>query len=494
MSADIFPSRLVRLTLPLLMAALPIGTTQAADLLTITRDALDNDATLSSARADFGSVEAARDAQRGTLLPQVGASANAAHNRTYNSQQQSGAADFADEAVGGAEGGGLGRGFGEDNYNSASASVEATQALFDPGSRAQLEQAERRIDQQAMTVEVTRQQLLYDVAEAYFEILRAHDVLATRQAQEAAITRQLEQARERFEVGLVAITDVHEAQASYDLARSQRIAAEGAMQVSFEALERLTGQRYDSIDGLSDALPIGVPEPTSRDAWVEMALENSPAVQVAQAGVEVARSIVDVSRAGRLPLIEAFANYQYANSDNEMLEGYDSNSQVGLRANLPLYTGGSTTAQIRQSTFDLESSQYDFEAQRRDTVQQVRSLFTQASNAVETVEARRQAITSNQSALEATRSGYEVGTRNIVDVLNAEQNLFTAISDHAEARYDYILALLNLRQQSGVLDTETISRLNEWLLAEEAVSLELPDDSGSQSNVTNIGERPQRPE
>lgn len=490
MSADTTPSRLRRLYVPLLLAMLPAGSLQAADLLTITRDALENDATLSSARAGVSSVEAARDARRGTLSPQVGASANAAHNRTYSSQQRSGQNNFLGETDTGVM-----PQAGEGNFNSLSVGLEATQALFDPGNQAQLAQAERQIDQQVLSFEVTRQQLLFDVAEAYFEILRAHDVLSARQAQEAAITRQLEQARERFEVGLVAITDVHEAQASYDLARSQRIAAEGAMQVSFEALERLTGQRYDSIEGLSNELPIGVPEPASRGDWVALALEHSPAIQAAQAGVEIARSVVDVSRAGRLPLIEAFANYQYANSDSEMLDGHDSSSQLGLRANLPLYTGGSTSAQIRQSTFDLESTQYDFEAQRRDTVQQVRSLFTQASNAVETVEARRQAITSNQSALEATRSGYEVGTRNIVDVLNAEQNLFSAISDHADARYDYVLSLLNLRQQAGVLDTDSISTLNSWLSEAESVSLELPDTgSENRDRVTNIGERPQRPE
>ncbi|WP_043527513.1 TolC family outer membrane protein [Litchfieldella xinjiangensis] len=485
MSADTPSSRLTRYSVSLLLALMPASSAFAADLWTVARDALDNNATLSSARAGFGSVEAARDAQRGTLLPQIGGSANAAHNRIYNSQDSIQQSLFRPG----------GSGDSEDHYNSASLSLEATQALYDPSNRAQLEQAERQIGQQSMSVEATRQQILYEVAEAYFEILRAHDVLAARRAQEAAIVRQLEQARERFEVGLVAITDVHEAQASYDLARSQRIAAEGAMQVSFEALERLTGKRYANIEALADELPIEPPEPANRDTWVELAIENSPAIRGAEFAVEIARSGIDVSRAGQLPLVEAFANYQYADSDRDSLEGYDSNSQIGLRASLPLYTGGSTTAQIRQSTFDLEASQYDFEAQRRDTVQQVRSLHTQANNAVETVEARRQAIESNRSALEATRSGYEVGTRNIVDVLNAEQSLFTAIADHAEARYDYVLTLLNLRQQSGLLDAQTIQTVNQWLLENEPVSPELPEaPEGPESRVTNIGSRPQMPQ
>ncbi|GGX87013.1 hypothetical protein GCM10007160_12950 [Litchfieldella qijiaojingensis] len=477
-----------RLFLFLLMVMLPIGSAHAADLWTITRDALNNDATLASTRAGVSGAEAGRDAQQGALRPQVSASASASHNRIYSSQEngfRGGQGDFIGDFVSSTE----------DKVNRADVAVDASQALFDAGNRAQLERAERQFGQQTLSLEATRQQLLFDVAEAYFEILRAYDILTARQAQEAAIARQLEQARERFEVGLVAITEVHEAQASFDLARSQRIAAEGAMQVNFEALERLTGRRYVTIDSLSDELPIEVPQPTSRDAWVELALDNSPTLMAAQAGVEVARSDVDVSRADRLPLVEAFANYQYADSDSDFASGHDSTSQVGVRAEMLLYTGGTTSARIRQSTFDLEASQYDFEAQRRETVQQVRSLYTQTSNTVETVEARRQAIVSNRSALEATRFGHEVGTRNIVDVLNAEQNFFTAIADHAEARYDYVLALLNLRQQAGLLDTEVVRSINEWLRADQPVSLELPDAAGgSDDRMTNIGARPQMPE
>ncbi|MGR4067286.1 TolC family outer membrane protein [Billgrantia sp. C5P2] len=461
---------------------------QAADLWTIAQDALDNDAELSSTRAGFRATEAARDVQRGTLLPQISIGGNAAHSRVYSSsfEGQVGA------QVPGQGGGDAGFGAAQDDtVNSVGLSLDAEQALFDPTRRAQLERAEREIDRDALGVDAAAQQLLFNVANAYFEILRAHDVLSARRAQEAAISRQLEQAQERFEVGLIAITDVHEAQASYDLARAQRLAAEGAMQVSFEALERLTGHRYDSIDALDDEVPIARPVPADREEWVELAMANSPLVLSAEAGIEVARSSVDVARAGQLPVVSAFANYGWSDTDRTGTN-HQSESQVGLRASLPLYTGGSTQAQIRQSGFLLEASQYDFEAQRRDTIQQVRSLFTRVNNDVETVEARRQAIVSNQSALEATRSGYEVGTRNIVDVLNAEQNLFNAIAEHAEARYDYVLGLLQLQQQAGLLGPDSIQAVNAWLSEEERVLLELPDEVNDDP-VMNIGERPQAP-
>jgi outer membrane protein len=443
---------------------------QAADLVTITRDALNNNAALASARAEFSGVEAGRDVARGGLLPQVNASGSVVHNQQYESQ---GSARGAGVGVGADQ---AAAGVSDDRYNTASLSLEATQALFNAVTRQELNQAERQIDQQVYLLAATEQQLLIDVVSAYFDILRAHEVLEARQAQERAIGRQLEQAREQFEVGLIAITEVEEARASFDQSRADRIAAESSLQVAFEALEQLTGQRYANIDALGDAMPIALPAPTDRDYWVDQALERNPQVLAQRAGIELSRAGVEIARAGRLPTVQAFANYQYSESDSDVVSGYNSSSQVGVSANLPIYTGGSTSARIRQGTFQLESSQYDFESQRRTTIQQVRSLYTQVSNNVETVDARRQAIVSTRSALEATRAGYEVGTRNIVDVLNAEQNLYNAIASYAEARYDYVVNLMSLRQQSGMLDVAAIEEVNAWLTG-DSVNFTLPESN-----------------
>lgn len=464
-----------RALLPMLVASLMAGQAQAADLLTITRDALENNADLAAARANTKSVEAGRDVERGDLLPQVNASGQVAHNEQFESQSS------VLNAGGGVP--------SDDRYNSASLTLDASQALYDAVNSAQLEQAKQEIDQQTYQLAATEQQVLIDVATAYFDILRAHEILEARRAQERAIGRQLEQAREQFDVGLIAITEVEEAQASYDQSRADRIAAESDLQVAFEALESLTGKRYDSIESLEDAMPVSLPEPSKRDAWIDLAMENNPLVLAQQAGVEVSRSGVEVSKAQRLPVVNAFANYQYADSDNDTLEGEDSSAQVGVEVSMPLYTGGRTSAEIRQSTYALESSQYNFEAQRRDTIQQVRSLFTQVSNNVATVEARAQAIVSNQSALDATRAGYEVGTRNIVDVLNAEQNLYDAIANHADARYDYVINLLTLRQQSGTLDVDAIEEVNGWLSESQSVSFTLPEE-GRYEQALDIGEPP----
>lgn len=491
------PVPLRRKWLPLLVMAAMSAQAQAADLLTITRDALENSASLASSRSIYQSVESGRDVQRGDLLPQINATANVANNRIYESQEStfSGSGGTGAGGVGGGGSlGGLG-GAGDDNYNSTSVGVEATQALFDATNWYELQRAEEEIDQQSFTLESDRQQLLFDVAQAYFEILRARDVLAARVAQERAIGRQLEQAQEQFDVGLIAITDVHEAQAAADLARAQRIAAESDLQISFEALERLTGKRYQSIEALSEDLPIESPKPSSRDAWVSLAMENSPALLATRAGVDIAKRDVDIAQSGHLPTLEAFARYDYSEADIEYVEGHNSESQIGLAANLPIFSGGSTSAQVNRNTYLLESAQYDFEDQRRSTTQQVRSLYTQVSNDVQTVDAQRQAIVSNRSALEATRSGYEVGTRNIVDVLDAQQSLYNALADYAEARYTYVTDLIALRQQAGVLDTTNIRALNEWLREEEAVSLELPEDGERDYDaIMDIGEPPEPPQ
>lgn len=477
------PRRTARLAhralVPALLASVLAAPAQAADLLAIARDALENNSELASARAQSDSVAAGRDVQGADLLPQLNASGSLTHNRQYEAQQDGRFAGIP----GGQEGGD-----GTD-FNRAVLQLRATQALFDALNSRQVEQAEREIDQQTYRLAATEQQVLIDVVAAYFEILRAYEILEARRAQERAIGRQLDQAREQFEVGLIAVTEVEEAQAAFDQARAERITAESNLQVNFEALERLTGRRYASIDALGEDVPIETPRPAERDTWVDLAMDNNPLVLAEQAGVEVSRSGVDIARAGRLPTVNAFAEYNYSDSDQQGVSGYNSDSRVGVELRMDLYTGGRTRASIRQNTYRLESSQYDFEAQRRDTIQQVRSRYTQVSNDVSTVEARAQAIVSNQSALDATRAGYEVGTRNIVDVLNAEQNLYNAVADHASARYDYVINLLTLRQQAGTLDASAIEEVNAWLDG-ESVSFTLPEEGSRYDEGMEIGEPP----
>lgn len=481
------PSRSpLRHAISLLVVAAFAPSVHAADLLTITQDALEHSATLNSSRSTFKSTEAGQDVERGDLLPQASATGSLYRYDSLESQSYAGSSGSQAAA-------GTGSSSSGEDYNGSSIGVSVTQALFDATNWYEYQQSKKQVGQQALQLEIDQQQLLYDVSEAYFEILRAKEVLEARQAQEKAIGRQLEQSREQFNVGLVAITDVNEAKAAFDSARAQRIAAKSDLQVSFETLERLTGQQYDSIEGLDDELPIQPPVPASRDDWVELALSSSPSIQYAQAAVELAKSGVDIAEAGHLPTLDAFADYSYSNNDRDELRGHNEDLQIGVQANLPIYTGGSTSAAVRENTYTLEATQYDFEDQRRYTMQQVRSLFAQVSNDVESVEAQREAIVSSRSALEATRAGYEVGTRNIVDVLDAEQSLYESISNYADARYTYVTDLLQLRQQAGVLNLDVIRGTNRWLHDSNPVSLTEIDDAGVSSSVEDIGARPTPP-
>ncbi|WP_251978869.1 TolC family outer membrane protein [Salinicola avicenniae] len=480
------PSRSpLRHAISLLIAASFAPAVHAADLLTITQDALNHSATLNSSRSTFNSTEAGQDVERGDLLPQISATGSLYRYNSLESQSVEGGSSSP-----------TGSSSGDEDYNGSSLGVNVTQALFDASNWYEYQQSKKQVGQQALQLEIDQQQLLYDVSSAYFEILRAREVLEARQAQEKAINRQLEQAQEQFNVGLVAITDVNEAQAAFDSARAQRIAARNDLQISFEALERLTGQQYESIEGLDDDLPVEPPTPTNRSEWVNMAMASSPSIQYAQAAVDVAESSVDIAQAGHLPTLDAFADYSFSDNDRDQLRGHNEDLQVGVQANLPIYTGGSTSAAVRQNTYSLEATQYDFEDQRRYTTQQVRSLFTQVANDVESVEAQRQAIVSSRSALEATRAGYDVGTRNIVDVLDAEQSLYESISDYADARYTYVTDLLQLRQQAGVLNLEVIRGTNRWLRDSNQVSLQLTDDPAMSngSSLDDIGERPTPPQ
>ncbi|BBO57350.1 TolC family outer membrane protein [Cobetia amphilecti] len=449
--------------LPLVLAMGFATQAQAANLLDITRDALTHNASLSSSRSLYQSVEDNERIELADLLPQITATGTVSRTDVTGNSQSGTEGDYTDSNI----------------------VVNVNQQLFDAADWYELATSKDTTRQQKLLLDSDQQQLLYDVASAYFTILNNRDVLDARIAQEKAFSRQLDQANQQFEVGLIAITDVQEAKASFDDARAQRIAAEADLQVSFEALQQLTGQQYDSIDGLEEDLAIEAPVPASRGKWVEMALSNNPLIGAAQKGVDVARGDVKTSRAGHLPEVGAFATYSYDETDIDTAGGYQEYNQIGIQASLPIYTGGRTSAQVRQSTHLLEQSQYDLLDQQRSTTQSVRSLYSQVRSDVLTVKARKQAIVSSRSALEATRSGYEVGTRNIVDVLDAEQALYQALADYASSRYTYVLDLLNLRQAAGIIDINSVRDLNESLKADRQVSLVLNDESPDElENVT----------
>ncbi len=316
------------------------------------------------------------------------------------------------------------------------------------------------------------QDLLVRVTDAYVNVLRALDTYQTAKAQEEAIARQLEQTKQRFNVGLIAITDVQESQASFDSARVNTLNAQGQIGIAFEAVQVLTGQPLQSVAPLADSLPVKMPEPAAQAEWEKLALENNPSLAASALSVTAARENAKARRAAHLPTLTGSLQRQETDTDlgyhpGNYSTGEDGNT-VALNLHVPLYSGGGTSAMRRQAYDQQMAAEETDNNARRNVVQQTRSLQLAVTTDIQRVAAQKQAIVSAQSALDATQAGYEVGTRNIVDVLNAQQFLFQAKLAHANARYQYVLDTMRLMQVAGVLSEDNLKKLNESLQADKS--------------------------
>ncbi|MCP5325307.1 MAG: TolC family outer membrane protein [Oceanospirillaceae bacterium] len=310
------------------------------------------------------------------------------------------------------------------------------------------------------------QDLLVRVSEAYFNVLRAQTTLASAKAEEAAVKRQLEQTEQRFKVGLIAITDVHEARAVYDGATVTLIAAESQLDIAYEALAQLTGERYDSLDALKADIPMTGPGPADRTLWEQEALSNSLNIQAATKARDAAVSNHKAKRADHLPTLDLVASHSISESDTGTYADKEiTTTAVGLELSVPLFTSGSQYASSKQAYYERESAEKDLESAQRSTLLQVRSYYRQLEADVARVKARKQAITSARSAQDATQTGYEVGTRNIVEVLQAQRSVFAAERDYETARYDYVIDLLKFKQAVGLLSPADLQEVNGWLEA-----------------------------
>lgn len=411
----------------------------ATNLMDIYRDAVTQDTQLAIAKAQLEQVRSQADQASGNLLPQISASGTYSHNDVDTDSHDM-------------------------DYNNLNLNLQAQQILFDGSVWNNRQAADDRLKAAVSQYRDTEQNLLLRTSEAYFTVLRAEDSLTTAQAEEAAIKRQLDQVKEQHEVGLVAITGVYEAQAAYDSARASRIAAEGQLVVSYEALEQLTDKNYEDLEALQRDFPIQHPAPQDRTVWERMALSNNLSLYTARDNVNVAQSSLKAKKAGHYPTLSLVAQHD-RNSDtpNGTNTVEQNTTTVGVKASLEIYSGGTTSAAIREGSFALEEAQVSLEQARRSVLQNVRRTYTQVNTDIQTVEAQRLAIKSSQSALDATRAGYEVGTRNVVDVLNAERNLYAAQRDYDDARYDFIIDQLNLKRAAGSLTEQDIQALNQWL-------------------------------
>lgn len=320
-----------------------------------------------------------------------------------------------------------------------------------------------------------QQTMIVRVSEAYLNVLRAVDNLRASEAEERATQRQLEQTQQRFDVGLIAITDVHEAQAAYDAVVVQRLTDEGNLATAYEALTTITGQSHHNLWLLDKDFPVSHPEPAERSAWVEFALANNFALKAATHETEASRQLATARKMEHAPRITGSFTYseedlhgkRRARPASSFVTDPDAdieNEVLMITLSMPLFTGGGISAQRRQAYEQYNATLQGAIDTQRSVIQNTRALHIAVTTDVQRIKAREQGIISAQSALDATQAGYEVGTRNVVDVLQAQRVLFTAMRDYANARYDYIINMLKLKQAAGILSPEDIISLNQWLV------------------------------
>jgi len=351
---------------------------------------------------------------------------------------------------------------GSSNFSNTNYTLSLNVPLYRKGNYIAQRIATHSVARADAELESARQGLLFGIVEAYFNVLSAADNLEFARAEQRAIQRQLEQTRQRFDVGLVAITDVHEAQARHDLAIASEIGANNGLDNNRESLRTLTGNYHQDLLSLVDNTPLIRPEPADIDQWTQTALAQNPVLLMAQKSVAEARENVHSQRATRYPTLDLMASRSYAESGG-VFASTSETASIGVQLNLSLYQGGRIGSQTSQARYYLEQAKQALELQRRETQRSGRSAYLGVIAGISRVKALRQALVSSQSALRASEAGYEVGTRTTVDVLNSRQEVFRAQRDHAQARYDYLLNTLRLKQAAGLLAIADLKAINGWL-------------------------------
>ena len=347
-------------------------------------------------------------------------------------------------------------------------SLGLRQPLYQRESFVQLEQADSRVSQADAELLAARQDLILRVATRYFLVLGARDNLDFVQADKQAIERTLDQAQQRFEVGLAAITDTLEAQARYDIAVSDEINAEQLLADSREALRELTDVLPEAPEILKPEIPLLAPDPANQDQWVSAAVEQNPLVLAARAATETAKQEIQVQRSGHYPSLDVTADYSYLDIRfGGEVDQKRNDSAIGLELNLPLYQGGQVSSRTRQSRELYNQAREQQLQQRRLTERQTRNNYNGVMSGISKVKALKNAVRSNEKAVEAAEAGFEVGTRTIVDVLDAQRELLRARRDHARSRYDYLLDTLRLKQATGILEETDLAQINDWLIESE---------------------------
>ena len=446
------------LTLALLVTAWP-GLAQAASLLEVYQQALQSDPLIHEAEARrLAALEASPQA-RSVLLPQLTAGGSFEMSEDSGSRVQFDGQGFrpidsASEAD-------------TTNWN-----IELRQSVFRWDQWVGLKQAESRVAQAETNYELAQQDLIIRVVNRYFQVLAAEDRLTSIHADRTAISRQLEQAKQRFDVGLIAITDVQESQAAYDQSVAREIAAKRELATARELLREITGEYVPALSAPGDDFPLTTPNPSDQASWVDLALAQNLALVSSRFDEKIARNEIAFRRTGHYPTVDLVASTIHSSSDairnvaggpfNPADADFDSDS-IRLQVTLPLFSGGGTTSRVREAVHLHRASREQLQRVARETERGARDAYLGVLSEISRVQALEQSVQSSRTALEATQAGFEVGTRTIVDVLNSQFTLYAAITNYYQSRYDYISNALLLKQAAGSLRIQDLEEIDRWL-------------------------------
>ena len=354
------------------------------------------------------------------------------------------------------------------------------QTIFSWDTIVNLKRADKQVTRAEAVREAAQQDLIIRVAQRYFDVLAAEDRLRSIHADRQAIARQLEQARQRFEVGLIAITDVQESQAAYDQAVANEIAAKRSLATAREFLREITGQHVSNLSAPQPDLPLRGPEKSERE-WVDLSLGQNLNLVASRIDEILARDEISFRRSGHYPSLNLSARVNDIETDRDTTYSYtDTNGQeqsvtfsdslpsetegVFLSFNMPLFTGGGTSSRVREAVYLHRAAREQLQRVTRETERQARDAYLGVISEQSRVEALKQAVASSQTALDATQAGFEVGTRTIVDVLNSQFALYRAITNYEQARYDYLLNVLRLKQAGGTLQIQDLELIDQFLV------------------------------
>lgn len=358
---------------------------------------------------------------------------------------------------------------GSSSYEGYSYGLDARQPIYRKQNLVQMEQAKTQVSQADKQLHLSQQALILRTTQAYFEVLIAQDKVDLIVGQKAAILSQLAQAKATFEVGTATITDVNEAQARFDLIAAQEIGAMNEYEIAKRALQAITGEMPQKLATVrADIKPHALEQ--GLDKWLEVATQNNLNIQIQQDTVKFSEQEIERASAGHLPTLDAVASYtnNYANGSATGTGSELKTGVIGLQLQIPLYQGGATSSRVRQSILNKQKAQDDVEIARRQAELETQRAYLNLSTTIALVKAYEQALTSSQSQVDSTKLGYEVGVRTSVDVLNAEQQLYSAKRDLLQARYNYLVNIIQLKAASGVVAEADLHDINQQLVLAES--------------------------